>query len=499
MNLIKITKSLMALILASSVGTWMPLTLATNDDSTSTTVEEDDNNHEDEGMTYEQAQEEAARLAPAMAEELLSQQYITQDQIDQLPSDAITLALIPQLMATKTTNVSDTYNILLSKYPDILTQAPEPMTEEEAQRYIEENNLVQATRQYIIDNQLMTEDQLNQLTDEMIYDALLEQFTTHEVAGDFGQTVEIIKQHHPGIFESTSTGTVSSSGLSHSQSLEWNQLVQLGNREYMIRRVFLLESGEAGNHHPNNDWVGITIEYTNDGTEEDQDYYREWITQAIMVQDSELGYNALTMTEYSNSEIERSVRIEETTEEAQADMPLHQVKPGETVVETIYYELKTQEDDLALFIVANDTQYEIAMETLKQMPPQSAIYYSDQDRLVAYLFDFDQLYLIYSDQARLSDINQIPGQSEEVQHQYLSDEAWSQFQLLSDQVDLNHVQLYVLENITYELSGDMIGVRQIESRGTPREESLTELLLTFRLNEDRSILTNEYREAYRRP
>ena len=506
--------TLACVILASGFGSLIqnyPIILAQEEESSNEQGES-----ETEGQTNLYTPEEAQayiqsnNLVEAMKHELVTQQYLSQSKIDRLPSEAIYQALYYQLtIAPGEATVPGTFHVIASQYPEIVNGPDQQMTAEEAQKFIQENNLVETTKQLMLEAQLLTQEQLDQLPEDAVLNALIQQFTEHDPAGDFGNTFQILKAMYPEIFEPEVVETVVVPN--HTQQLDRNQIIQLGERQYTLEQVYLLAPGEAGNTS-NDYWVGIEVEYTNETDQVDKDYYKEWITQVLLVQDSERGYNALTMQQYKLPKIDRSVRLENNeSAERTTSITKKEVKPKETVREIIYYRLNNIEDDIAIYVAPQDTQYELEMEGLRQLPPRSAVYYSSSNNQIAYLFDFDQLYLVYSDQTRLSDINQIPGRSTSVQEQALSDEAWVQYQKLVQELDIQNSQIMLLDEVVYELSGDMVGVRQRpndDEAASPEGEStegeseeeldgLSNILLTFRLNKERQELVNEYREMYK--
>ena len=249
--------TLACVILASGFGSLIqnyPIILAQEEESSNEQGES-----EAEGQTNLYTPEEAQayiqsnNLVEAMKHELVTQQYLSQSKIDRLPSEAIYQALYYQLtIAPGEATVPGTFHVIASQYPEIVNGPDQQMTSEEAQKFIQENNLVETTKQLMLEAQLLTQEQLDQLPEDAVLNALIQQFTEHDPAGDFGNTFQILKAMYPEIFEPEVVETVVVPN--HTQQLDRNQIIQLGERQYTLQQVYLLAPGEAGNTS-NDYWV----------------------------------------------------------------------------------------------------------------------------------------------------------------------------------------------------------------------------------------------------
>lgn len=460
---------------------------STQEETTETEVPGDELTSREEAIQYI----EANNLVVQTRGDLIDAGLVNEGQLNALPGTAIYDTLVAYIMANgEQVDVNAFFGLLTSSYPDYFQEAPTTMTEEEALAYIEENNLLETAPALLVEYGLVTQEQLDQLPEGAIQQALVQQFTTVPTLGDIGVLYQILAEIYPEIFGGNNLSEEIVNNTHQYPSLEFNQEVQLGERTYEIRRSFVLRPGEAGNQSEDTMLLGIEYSYENDTEEDVEDDLEHWLTYTQFTQPDADVDRVLTVGEYNlASQDDPSSQVEIIEE-------VSPLTPGETRREVVYYELINQESPVIFTALgaASVEIFEISIDELVKLAPQSGVYYNDSSTLAGYLFDFDKLYMVFTEEATLAQIHDVEGTANLVSEATLSPEAQSQFQVLQEETDAAHLQLLEFKDVYYELSDPVVGIRQIQVEDG--EEILSNILMTLRGQPERLTLTNQDGDTY---
>lgn len=372
-----------------------------------------------------------------------------------------------------------------------------------AEKKISEGNLLVSGPEIMIEEGLISQEELDRLPDDAFYHVFIEQFTTFPTGGDMSTTLVILKNLYPQAFlEAIDSGgpeeNVENNKLeteSDGQLIPYNQSVIAGDLEYLIKRIFVLRPNEVGNQSSDQYMFGIEYSYENKSDETQKDYHENWLIHTNVTQSNDQGAQNLKLGEYLWDYQEN-----QQENQAQSSDPntVKEVKVGEILNRRVYYMMENIEGNINLSVMGNNStiNFEIDTETLLKLPPQSGLYYNETNPLVAYIFDFDKLYLAFSEDATLAEIRHVAGETELVQPSALSSEAQFQYDLLMGLLEDPELQLLELDQVVYEHSDIMVAVRQVEELENG-EEGLSNILMTFKGDNQRLEMTNEIGDIYK--
>lgn len=380
--------------------------------------------------------------------------------------------------------------VFKSLYPELYTfneeiqNAKLPRTRNKAIELVESNGLDKRIPNFL--SMGIKKETIDQIPENIFYEGAVQYLMTNANPDDITTVVQFFMSLYPEYFTGNAQfgDTKRQENLSKIQenkekllseqsktdinylSLEDNQIFTFEEGEFKVTNVYLLVPGEAGNQSDNY-LFGIHYEFTN---KTDEDIIAP---QAIFEQHS-------TTSQLTNNQPVQlnkgSYHIPFQDEENKENNTIFEdsfiVKSNESLEGTLYYEVPNTENDLIWSIIENNTvnSYRIITQDLQKLPYQSASYISNSDNQLGYLFDFERLYLVFSNSADTSNWENKEGVTINPDITSLSKEAKNHYNHLIEQLG-NDITLITLENINYILEGGKINVTIGEN-----EEVILELM-----------------------
>lgn len=281
-----------------------------------------------------------------------------------------------------------------------------PRTEAEAKAYAEK--WAEEYRAIMIREHKIPKKVLDKLPADAFYNTLVQWALRTRAGGDPGTHYTLLRSLYPEAFNerATSYSTAERREILEVASeraevlnneiarntpsetlpvLKEKQVFEFDTASYEVKRMFLVRPDEQANSEEASYLLGITVAYTNKGDKPMPLAEQEWLINTKLTQKIDGTREELSFEHYK---IDNEVSL----------VSYEAIQPNETMVHTIYYKIV----DLKTPVIVTSTltsgvkEFSIPVEPLRQLPPQSAIYFNETSDLVSYIFDFDTLYLAYS-------------------------------------------------------------------------------------------------------
>lgn len=329
------------------------------------------------------------------------------------------------------------------------------LTYEEAVEYANNHPERVATFQSIFDAAVktpelgmsLTQAQYDAIPTDAAYNVLVHHLMTIPTGGDPSTTIRFLFEVYPELAyitessedeaeedsseesktESDAEGDETEDESGDDLELLKEQTFEFGQGSYEVEHVFVLRPNEASNESAEDYLLGVTYDFTNLTEEAARDIEADWMDNVNVAQ------------LVDDQEVVLEVRDDASSDEGESQVEVL-IEENETVTQTVYYELENTED-LATLSVNGET-FELSIEKLLKLPPQSALYVSD-NAMQAFIFDFQTLYAASIDPVDMEYFT-------ESRVDTLSDEAKELYDLLQEKFEGAEWTLYELK-VDYEL------------------------------------------------
>ena len=365
-----------------------------------------------------------------------------------------------------------------------------------------ESQLYDALKNYGI-----TDEMFARIPKDAVYQTLIQIGLRNQFRGDIGTAVRIFKELYPEAFnqnlkplteserkqkieeaiqkqEKLDDFVKAQQAMDNLPALKKDIIFKFKQGEYKIKRFFVLHPEEAGNRSKQSYMLGIQYEFKNNSQDIVNVNSEELLTNSIVTQLTEQGKRVtLAHATYELPEEAHAERNKEVVLDIAKE-----VKPGETIEGTLYYVVPKVEHDMALAVIQNDAiqEYKLPVKELLAQPFQSAVYTTESAvEPVHYLFDFNKLYLIYSENSSMNSWKNQPGVMTDVKEEALSLEARHQLNVLTQEKALSELMIVELADVTYEVQETNVDVKHQEK-----------VIWQWKMSEDGKTLSTPSQNVY---
>lgn len=464
-------------------------------------------------------EEEAIKIATdwwaADMRSVLLKEGVTEEMLAKLPEDAVFKAAVAYKMTYATGGDPGlTLHFFQQMYPEAFVNDTEdlptvlrPKTEEEAIE-IANNGWADDLRTVLM-QMGVTEEMLARLPEDAIFKTAVAYKMTYATGGDPGVSYHFFKMMYPEAFSSEvseltdeerqlKVDKIVENQKKLSEHIEApNQKVEIEDLklneslvfefgDYDLQSAYILQPGEAGNQAEDKYMLAVRYEYTNTTDEKVEleavaDEFQSHTTVTQFNEDGKSRHGLIKST-YQLPE-------EAVIEDGETDDELVYVEAGEKTSGGIYFEVTNTQSDLVLSALLDDEvkEFKLDIANLIKLPLASAVYHSESAEPTAYVFDFNKLYLVYSNQADLSEWEGIEHVTSQVDQESLSKEAQGKFELLTSKLALEDTTIVEIDTLVLLVNDDAI-----EGKVKDNEDTLIELVTSTNWINFQDQSTNTY-------